>query len=122
MEWTLRINAIDFLFNFRGLGWALSSELFYVDPDPPRSIPHQFFKLFVKIVSLDAAHYVVQLVLPSADRPEGDTIYDDSLDLLPHFLQVLTISVCGMVLICSSVDIIMYELVILQVGRRGGAS
>ena len=60
----------------------------------------------------DAAHYVVQLVRPTAYRPEGDTIYDYTLDPLPHFLQVLTISVCGMVLICSSVDI-MYQLLAL---------
>ena len=89
------VDAIDLLFNFRGLGWAWSSEPFYVDPNPPRSIPHQFFKLFVKIASLDAAHYVVQLVRPTAYRPEGDTIYDYTLDPLPHFLQVLAISVCG---------------------------
>ena len=43
------VDAIDLLFNFRGLGWAWSSEPFYVDPNPPRSIPHQFFKLTVKI-------------------------------------------------------------------------
>ena len=106
------VDAIDLLFNFRGLGWAWSSEPFYVDPNPPRSISHQFFKLFVKIASLDAAHYVVQLVRPTAYRPEGDTIYDYTLDPLPHFLQVLTISVCGMVLIYSSVDI-MYQLLAL---------
>ena len=43
----------------------------------------------------DAAHYVVQLVRPTAYRPEGDTIYYYTLDPLPHFLQVLAISVCG---------------------------
>ena len=66
----------------------------------------------MKIASLDAAHYVVQLVRPSAYRPEGDTIYDYTLDPLPHFLQVLTISVYIMVLIYSSVDI-MYQLLVL---------
>jgi hypothetical protein len=106
------IDAVDLLFNFRGLGWAWSSEPFYVDPNPPKSIPHQFFKLLVKIASLDAAHYVVQLVRPTAYRPEGDTIYDYTLDPLPHFLQVLSISVCGMILIYSSVDI-MYQVLAL---------
>ena len=43
----------------------------------------------------DAAHYAVQLVRPTAYRPEGDTTYDYTLDPLPHFLQVLAISVCG---------------------------
>jgi hypothetical protein len=66
----------------------------------------------IKIASLDAAHYVVQLIHPSAYCPEGDTIYDYTLDPLPHFLQILTISVCGMVgmvLIYSTVDI-LYQI------------
>ena len=54
----------------------------------------------------------MQLVRPTAYRPEGDNIYDYTLDLLPHFLQVLTISVCGMLLIYSSVDT-MYQLLAL---------
>jgi hypothetical protein len=101
-------DAVDLLFNFRGLGWAWSSEPFYEDPNPPRSIPHQFFKLAVKVVSLDATHYLVQLIRPSAYRLEGDTIFDYTLDPLPHFLTVLSISACGMILIYSSVDI-MYQ-------------
>jgi len=99
------IDAADLIFNFRGLGWAWSSEPFYEDPNPPSSIAHQFLKLLVKITSLDAAHYVVQLIRPTAYNPEGDTIYDYTLDPLPHFLNVLTISVCGMLLIYSVVDI-----------------
>ena len=59
----------------------------------------------MKIASLDAVHYIVQLVCLSAYGPEGDTIYDYTLDPLPYFLQVLTTSVCGMVLIYSLVDI-----------------
>jgi len=106
---TVLTDSVDLLFNFRGLGWAWSSEPFYEDPNPARSIPHQFFKLLIKIASLDAAHYVVQLIRPSAYRPEGDTIYDYTLDPLPHFLQILAISVCGMVLIYSTVDI-LYQI------------
>ncbi|KAI9443868.1 hypothetical protein H4582DRAFT_1042651 [Lactarius indigo] len=41
------VGGVDLLFNFRGLSWAWSSEPFYVDPKPPLSIPHQFFKLLV---------------------------------------------------------------------------
>ncbi|KAH9038806.1 hypothetical protein EDB85DRAFT_2273009 [Lactarius pseudohatsudake] len=102
------VDGVDLLFNFRGLGWAWSSEPFYVDPNPPLSLPHQFFKLVVKIASLDAAHYIATLILPTAYRLEGDTIFDYTLDPLPHFLRVLSISVCGLILIYSSVDI-MYQ-------------
>ena len=106
------VDSVDLLFNFRGLGWAWSSEPFYEDPNPAKSIPRQFFKLLIKIASLDAAHYVVQLIRPTAYRPEGDTIYDYTLDPLPHFLQILTISVCGMVLIYSTVSTvdILYQI------------
>ena len=103
------VDSVDLIFNFRGLGWAWSSEPFYEDPNPAKSIPHQFFKLLIKIASLDAAPYVVQLIRPSAYRPEGDTIYDHALDPLPHFLQILTISVCGMVITYSTVDI-LYQI------------
>ena len=89
------VDSVDLIFNFRGLGWAWSSEPFYEDPNPAKTIPHQCFKLLIKIASLDAAHYVVQLIRPTAYRPEGDTIYDYTLDPLPHFLQILTISVCA---------------------------
>ncbi|KAH9170114.1 hypothetical protein EDB89DRAFT_2244289 [Lactarius sanguifluus] len=100
------VDGVDLLFNFRGLGWAWSSEPFYVDPNPPLSLPHQFFKLLVKIASLDAAHYIATLILPTAYRLEGDTIFDYTLDPLPHSLRVLSISVCTQVIIYSSVDII----------------
>lgn len=99
------VDGVDLLFNFRGLGWAWSSEPYYEDPNPPLSIPHQFFKLLIKIASLDGAHYLVQLIRPTAYRLEGDTIFDYTLDPLPHFFNVLSISVCGMILIYSSVDI-----------------
>ncbi|KAH9038805.1 hypothetical protein EDB85DRAFT_1932291 [Lactarius pseudohatsudake] len=100
------VDGVDLLFNFRGLGWAWSSEPFYVDPTPPLSLPHQFFKLLVKIASLDAAHYIATLTIPTAYRLEGDTIFDYTLDPLPHSLRVLSISVCSQVIIYSSVDII----------------
>ena len=106
------VDSVDLIFNFCSLSWAWSSEPFYEDPNPAKSIPHQFFKLLIKIASLDAAHYVVQLIRPSAYHPEGNTIYDYTLDPLPHFLQILTISVCGMVLIYSSVDI-LYQIDVL---------
>ncbi|KAI9431516.1 hypothetical protein H4582DRAFT_1242142 [Lactarius indigo] len=102
------VDGVDLMFNFRGLGWAWSSEPFYVDPNPPLSIPHQFFKLLVKIASLDAAHYVATLIIPTAYRLEGDTIFDHTLDPLPHSLRVLSISVCIQVIIYSSVDT-MYQ-------------
>ncbi|KAI9443858.1 hypothetical protein H4582DRAFT_1042531 [Lactarius indigo] len=100
------VDGVDLLFNFRGLGWAWSSEPFYVDPNPPLSIPHQFFKLLVKIASLDAAHYVATLIIPTAYRLEGDTIFDYTLDPLPHSLRVLSVSICSQVIIYSSVDIL----------------
>ncbi|KAH8989915.1 hypothetical protein EDB86DRAFT_1845785 [Lactarius hatsudake] len=100
------VDGVDLLFNFRGLGWAWSSDPFYVDPSPPSSLPHQFFKLLVKIASLDAAHYIATLIIPTAYRLEGDTMFDHTLDPLPHSLRVLTISVCSQVIIYSSVDII----------------
>jgi hypothetical protein len=103
------LDAADLLFNHRGLGWSWSSEPFPRNPSPPPSISRQFLKLLLKITALDAAHYVVQIIRPSTYRLEGDTIFDDTLDLLPHLLQVSVISLCGMVFIYTSVDI-MYQV------------
>jgi len=102
------LDAADLLFNHRGLGWSWSSEPFPRNPSPPPSLSRQFLKLLVKITAFDAAHYVVQLIRPSTYRLEGDTIFDETLDLLPRLLLVSCISLCGMVVIYASVDI-MYQ-------------
>ncbi|KAI0285748.1 hypothetical protein BC826DRAFT_918498 [Russula brevipes] len=106
---TVFLDAADLLFNHRGLGWSWSSEPFPRTPSPPPSIPRQFLKLVVKVAALDAAHYIVQLVRPSTYRLEGDTIFDETLDLFPRLLLVSCISLCGMIVIYSSVDI-MYQV------------
>ena len=103
------LDATDLLFNHRGLGWSWSSEPFPRNPSPPPSLATQFFKLLVKITAFDAAHYLVQLMRPSTYRLEGDTIFDDTLDTLPRLIQVSCISLCGMVVIYASVDI-MYQV------------
>jgi hypothetical protein len=103
------LDAADLLFNHRGLGWSWSSQPFPRDPNPPPSIPKQFCKLLIKITALDAAHYIVQLIRPSTYSLEGDTIFDETLDLVPRLLVVSCISLCGMILIYSSVDI-MYQV------------
>jgi hypothetical protein len=99
------VDASDLLFNHRGLGWSWSSDPFPRDPNPPPSIPQQFFKLLIKITTLDAAHYLVQLLRPSTYSLEGDTIFDETLDLLPRLLHASCISLCGMMVIYSAVDI-----------------
>jgi hypothetical protein len=98
-------DAADLLFNHRGLGWSWSSDPFPHNPSPPPSISTQFLKLLLKITAFDAAHYVVQLICPSTYRPEGDTVFDKTLDLLPSLLQASCIPF-GMIFIYASVDII----------------
>lgn len=99
------LDASDLLFNHRGLGWSWSSQPFPRDPNPPPSIPQQLVKLLIKITALDAAHYLVQLLRPSTYSLEGDTIFDETLDLLPRLLHASCISLCSMMVIYSAVDI-----------------
>jgi Membrane bound O-acyl transferase family len=103
------LDAADLLFNHRGLGWSWSSQPFPRDPNPQPTIRKQFLKLLVKITALDSAHYLVQLIRPSTYNLEGDTIFDETLDLVPRLLRVTCISLCGMMVIYSSVDI-MYQV------------
>jgi len=59
--------------------------------------------------AVDAAHYLVQLICPSASSLEGDTIFDETLSLVPRLLLVSCISLCGMVVIFTSVEV-MYQV------------
>ena len=102
-------DASDLLFNHRGLGWSWSSEPFPRNPDPPPSISRQFLELLLKVTAFDAAHYIVLLIRPSLSRLEGDTIFDETLDLVPRLLLVSCISFCGMIVIYSSVEV-MYQV------------
>jgi hypothetical protein len=99
----------DLLFNHRGLGWSWSLEPFPRNPNPPPSISRQFLDLLLKVTAFDAAHYIVQLIRPSLCRLEGDTIFDETFDLVPRLLLVLSISFCGMIVIYSSVEV-MYQV------------
>jgi len=102
-------DASDLLFNHRGLGWSWSSEPFPRNPEPPPSISRQFLDLLLKVTAFDAAHYIVEIIRPSLSRLEGDTIFDETFDLVPRLLLVSCISLCGMIVIYSSVEV-MYQV------------
>jgi hypothetical protein len=102
-------DAADLLFNLRGLGWSWSSEPFPLNPGPPPSITRQFLELFVKVIAFDAAHYIVQLISPSASCLEGGTIFDETLSPFPRLLLVTSISFCAVIVIYSSVEV-MYHV------------
>jgi hypothetical protein len=102
-------DAADLLFNLRGLGWSWSSEPFPPNPGPPPSIPRQFLELLVKVTAFDTAHYLVQLICPSASCLEGGTIFDATLNPVPRLLHVTCISFCAMIVIYSSVEV-MYHV------------
>ncbi|KAI0294026.1 hypothetical protein B0F90DRAFT_1811747 [Multifurca ochricompacta] len=82
----------------------------------PLTILNQILKLLVKVAALDASHYIIQLLRPSTYRLEGDTIFDETLSLGPRLFQVSCISLCGMVVIYTSVDI-MYQLCALSASQ-----
>jgi hypothetical protein len=102
-------DASDLLFNHRGLGWSWSSEPFPRDLDPPPSISRQFLDLLLKVTAFDAAHHIVQLIRPSLSRLDGDTIFDETFDLVPRLLLVSSISFCAMIVMYSSVEV-MYQV------------
>jgi hypothetical protein len=59
----------------------------------------------VGVTAFDAAHYLVQLIRPTASRLEGDTIFDETLSPVPRLLLASCISLCGMIVIYSSVEV-----------------
>jgi hypothetical protein len=98
------LDALDLICNKRGIGWSWSHKPFPKANTRSTSIPVILAKLLIKLVALDASHYLMQHLLPSVDGPAGDTIFDPALSMVPRCAWAAFSTVCGAVAVYTFID------------------
>ncbi|KAI9450761.1 hypothetical protein F5148DRAFT_1152671 [Russula earlei] len=109
------LDALDLVCGQRGIGWSWSDKPFPGASPRSKSIPSILAKMLFKLVLFDICHYLVQYLRPSLDQPAGDTLFDPTLSLLPRCRRAVFLSLCGGVVVYTTVDA-MYHAATL-VGR-----
>ena len=109
------LDAFDLQCNQRGIGWSWGSKSFLRTRPPPPSIATLILKLLLKLTVFDIAHYMLQRTRPSLDTPAGDTLFDPHLDPVPRAALALFFTLCGGVVVYTTVDA-MYHFATI-VGR-----
>ena len=101
----LLLDALDLIWNLRGIGWSWSYKPFPSMSTRSTSIPVIIAKLLIKLVTLDVSHYLMQYFRPSIDSPAGDTIFDPTLSMVPRFACAAFYALCGGMVVFATVDV-----------------
>jgi len=109
------LDAFDLLCNKRGIGWSWSRKPFPASSTRSTSIASLLPRILVKFTVYDLCVYTVHHLRPSVNDPAGDTIFDPALGVLPRLAYAAFYTVCGGLVICTSVD--MYYHIASLVGR-----
>jgi len=109
------LDALDLMFNMRGIGWSWTHTPFPNESTRSTSIPVILVKLLLKFLAFDVSHYLVQHLRPTVDDPAGDAIFDPTLTMAPRCAWAAFYTVCGGVVVYTAVDV-MYHTATL-VGR-----
>jgi Membrane bound O-acyl transferase family len=109
------LDALDLIFNLRGIGWSWSHEPFPETSTRSTSIPVILAKLLIKLLVLDVSLYLMQHFRPSVDGPAGDTIFDPTLSMVPRWAWAVFFTLCGAVVVYATVDT-LYHIATL-IGR-----
>jgi hypothetical protein len=96
------LDALDLMFNLRGIGWSWSLEPFPKTSTRSTSIQAILAKFLLKFVAFDISHYLMQCIRPSFNDPTGDTIFDSTLSTVPRFALAAFCTVCGATMACMS--------------------
>ena len=108
------LDALDLMFNLRGIGWSWSYMPFPKTSTWSTSTPAILAKFLLNFVAFDISHYLMQ-IRPSVDDPAGDTIFDSTLSTVPRFALAAFYTVCGTMMAYTSLD--MFYLVSAFIGR-----
>jgi hypothetical protein len=99
------LDALDLIFNLRGIGWSWSHKPFPSMSTRSTSIPVILSKLFIKLVALDVFHYLMQHFRPSINTPAGDTLFDPTLTVFPRFACAAFYTLCGGMVVFTTLDV-----------------
>ena len=109
------LDALDLVFNLRGIGWSWSHKPYPKTSTWSTSIPSVLAKLLLKFVAFDISHYLIQRIRPSVNDPAGDTIFDSTLSTVPCFALAAFCTICGAMMVYTMVD--MFYLILSLIGR-----
>jgi hypothetical protein len=109
------LDALDLMFNMRGIGWSWSHKPFPKPITWSTSTPTILAELLLKFVAFDISHYLMQRIRPTVDDPAGDTIFDSTLSMVPRFACAALCTVCGAMMVYTMVD--MFYLISALIGR-----
>ncbi|KAI0255101.1 hypothetical protein BJV78DRAFT_1120236 [Lactifluus subvellereus] len=109
------LDAFDLFFNQRGIGWSWSSNPFPRENTLPLSIASVWAKMLLKFTAFDTSLYIIHRVCPSVNNPEGGSLFDPTLSLLPRTALAAFSAICGGVWVYAFVDS-MYHIATL-IGR-----
>ena len=71
--------------------------------------------VLVKVVVFDASRYIVQYFQPTVDVPAGDTIFDPTLSMVPHFASAAFYALCGCItMLLSHVSTLVSRILLRQ--------
>jgi hypothetical protein len=109
------LDALDLMFNMRGIGWSWSHKPFPKTTTWSKSILTILAELLLKFVAFDTSHYLIQHIRPSVNDPTGDTIFDSTLSAVPRFAWAAFCATCGAMMVYTIVD--TFYLVSALIGR-----
>ena len=109
------LDALDLMFNLRGIGWSWSHKPFPKTSTWSTSIPAILAKLLLKFVAFDISLCLMQRIRPSVNDLGGDTIFDSTLSMVPRFARGASCTVCGAMMVYTMVD--MFYLISALIGR-----
>ncbi|KAH8982091.1 hypothetical protein EDB92DRAFT_1804839 [Lactarius akahatsu] len=90
------LDGLDLFFNQRGIGWSWSSQPFPQWTTAPPSLPSLFASFLFRVTMFDASQYLIQLACPAvSSSPNGGSIFDPNLNLLPRIASAAFASICG---------------------------
>jgi hypothetical protein len=109
------LDALDLMFNMRGIGWSWSLKPFPKTTTWSTSIPTTLAELLLKFVAFDISHYLMQRIRPSVNDPAGGTIFDSTLSMVPRFAWAAFCTACGAMMVYTIID--MFYLTSALIGR-----
>ncbi|KAA1467708.1 hypothetical protein DENSPDRAFT_869244, partial [Dentipellis sp. KUC8613] len=102
-------DALELLFNLRGIGWSWTqtrdSSKTSGSSAPP-SIAGLITTLATRFFIFDIAQSLIQLMYPQLDTAKGGTIYDASLPSYVQFFKIVFVNICAGCLVWSGIDVI----------------
>jgi|SRR6266478_2522626 len=107
------LDAVDLMFNMRGIGWSWEHKPFPRKSTRSTSIPAILVKLLLKLTAYDISHYLVQHFRPTVDDPAGDTIFDPTLSIVPRYTWAAFYTICAGMVVYTIVDVLYHTATLI---------